>query len=234
MRIEPYGVGSLVHALKRGAKGIPIVRDLMDYERFIKSLYLLNDLHQDQNWCRDTRDLPPFERPSHWPERKPLVSILAWTLLPNHFHLLLQEIQEGGIAKFMQRLGGSMSLYFNAKYHEQGSIFQSSYKGKTVQKNSYLQYLVAYILVKNVFEMYPEGLVAASNQFDKAWEWASNQTFSSFGTSVRGEDSPILDQTLIADLGLFDLYFKERAKDMFYGHLYKRPDFASLMLEKWQ
>src|SRR3989338_3275644 len=119
MRVEPYGVDSIVHVIKRGARGMNIVQNDADRWRFVKSLYLLNDVYQDENWHRDTKDLPLFERPSNWPERMPVVSILGWTLMPNHFHLLLLETRKGGISKFMQRLGGSMSLYFNLKYKEQ-------------------------------------------------------------------------------------------------------------------
>src|ERR1035437_6659256 len=116
MRIEPYSVGSMVHVIKRGARGMNIVDDEDDKWRFTKTLFLLNDFYNDANWHRETAHLKFLERPEHWPKRKPLVRILAWTLLSNHFHLLLQETDEGGIARFMQKLGGSMTLCFNAKY----------------------------------------------------------------------------------------------------------------------
>lgn len=233
MRVEPHSVGSIVHVIKRGARGMHIVEDDQDRSRFVKSLYLLNDEFRDENWHRDTKALQLFERPEHWTGRRPLVSVLAWVLLPNHMHLLLCETQEGGVAKFMQRLGGSMSLCFNLKHKSQGSIFQGSYKGKTVGTDEYLRYLVAYIVVKNVFELFPGGLARAIQQFDQAWEWAASYPFSSFAATALGADSPIINMDLLQQLGIGKKGFKQTAKDMFFAHIQTRPEFSSLLLEKW-
>lgn len=233
MRVEPYGIGSVVHVIKRGVRGSNIVRDDDDKWRFVRSLYLLNDNYKDENWWRDTKDIPLFERPPHWPERLPLTAVLGWTLMPNHFHLLLLEIQEGGIAKFMQRLCGSMTVSFNLKYKERGSLFQGSYKSKTVDTDEYLRYLFAYILVKNTFELYPGGLASAYKNFDKAWDWSIGCQFSSFGSTVLGDASPIVDSSKLSDLGLLGKNFKQTARNMFTSHMEKRPSFAALMLEKW-
>jgi putative transposase len=91
--------------------------------------------------------------------------------MPNHFHLLLREKKIGGIGKFMQRLGGSITMGFNMKYKNQGSIFQAKYKPILVLNDSHLYHLVPYINVKNVMELYPEGgLNRAFSEFDNAWE----------------------------------------------------------------
>lgn len=199
MRVEPYSVGSIIHITKRGVRGTDIVRDAEDRWRFTKSLFLLNDTHTDPNWHRESAKLPILERPSHWPEREPLVRILAWTLLSNHFHLLLQEICEDGTAKFMQRLGGSMSMCFNLKYKEKGSIFQSAYYGKVVENDAHLNYLAFYILIKNVLEVYPGGLKAAYTHFDDTWEWAIQYPFSNLPGIISGKSLPIV-ALIIADV----------------------------------
>ena len=223
-----------MHVYNRGARGMNIVKDKADKWRFIKSLYLLNDTYKDENWHRDTAELPLFERPQHWPERKPLVSILAYTLMPNHFHLVLKEIEEGGIAKFMQRLGGSMTLCFNLKHKGQGSIFQGSYKSRTVGKDIYLRYLSAYVLVKNVFELYPGGLQKALQNFDTAWDWAMAYEFSSLGVTAGKAHSPILDNSLILNLDLApSKKFKSDAKDMFFGHVSIKDSLKQSILETW-
>ena len=138
MRVEPYSIDSFVHAIKRGARGLHITRDKADQYRFIRLLYYMNDKFTVEYWERETESLGLFGRPNNWPERKPIVSVVAWTLMPNHFHLLLKETQDGGIAKFMQKLCGSMSMNFNAKYEERGSIFQGAYRGRNVGEDRYL------------------------------------------------------------------------------------------------
>lgn len=235
MRVEPHGVGSIVHVVKRGTRGTNIVRDKDDRLRFARSLLFLNDEYANNDWLKITAGLPPFVRPTHWPEQKPLTHILAWTLMPNHFHLLLQESIEGGIAKFMQRLGGSMSTAFNAKYNESGSLFQGGYKGRTVGSNSDLQYVVFYILVKNVIELHPGGLVAAAHNFDIAWEWALVYPFSSLGVYVRREYSPLIIPEMILPRKRKNMDdFKQEAKELLYVHMHARGEaFKSLMLESW-
>lgn len=213
-----------------------IVRDADDSWRYARSLFLLNDTHSDPNWHREAAEVDIFERPAHWPEQEPLVRILAWTLLSNHFHLLLQEIREGGTAKFMQRLGGSMSLCYNLKYKERGSIFQSAYHARVVERDTHLNYLAFYILIKNVLEIYPGGLRAALAHFDDAWEWAIRYPFSSLPGIISGEPTPIVDDVEGLMKGIIDqgLSFKKEAKELLEMHMASRgEDFKDIMLESW-
>jgi len=236
MRIEPFSVGSVIHVTKRGVRGTDIVRDAADRNRFAKALFMLNDASTGMNWNRDTSELPLFERLEHWPPREPLVRVLAWTLLSNHFHLLLQEIHEGGVAKFMQRLGGSMTAYFNLKYKEKGTLFQSAYHARTVSETEHMNYLMFYILVKNVLEMYPGGLVVAVSNFDNAWEWAKMYRFSSFKDHISGTPSPVTDDSdglLAGILGEGDSS-KQEMKELLAAHMSSRgAEFSDISLEPW-
>jgi len=193
MRVEPYTVGSYLHVIKRGARGMNIVREESDKWRFLKSLYLLNDNFLDHNWMISTKDEDMFYRPEEWPERKPIVEVVAYTLLPNHFHLLLKETNEGGVSQFMKKIGQSMTNHANIKYEETGSLFQGAFKSKTCTEDTYLRYLFAYVMVKNTFEMYPEGgLVGAQNNFEDAWQWGSKYPFSSLSEYTNTRITPIL------------------------------------------
>lgn len=233
MRVEPFSVGSVVHVIKRGARGMEIVRDEADQWRFMKTLYILNDDFQNRDWTREAQNLSFFSRPDHWPERDPLAAVLAWTLMPNHFHLLLYEIHEGGVSKYLQRLCGSMTLSFNEKYGEKGSIFQGSYKSRTIHDDADLNYILAYVIVKNVFELYPGGFRKAVKEFDKAWEWAKTYPFSSFKTMAFGMDSPVTDSKILANLGLPGEDFKQAACDMLISHAEKKASMSEIFLEEW-
>jgi len=234
MRVEPHGIGSVLHVIKRGTRGMNIVRDERDKKRFCALLFYLNDSFSDPNWLWSLKFCKPFERPSYWPEREPLVDILAWTLVSNHFHLLLKEIREGGSAKFMQRLCGSMSMTFNAKYAETGSIFQGSYKSKTVDEDSYLRYLTFYIQVKNVFDMYPGGLKEAVKNFETAWEWALHYPYSSLSSYVSDMDSPIIEKEFLLGLYPNNKTLKEDAREMLDLHLqHHDEEYSSFLLEPW-
>ncbi|MDP1689729.1 MAG: transposase [bacterium] len=236
MRKDPHGIGSIIHVTKRGTRGMDIACDADDRSRFTKSLFHLNDAYSDPYWHQATAELPVFERPIDWPERNSLVRILAWTLLSNHFHLLLQEIHEDGMARFMQKLGGSMSMCFNLKYKQKGSIFQSAYHGRVVKDDAHLNYLAFYILVKNVLEMYPGGLKAALANFNDAWDWAIHYPFSSLPGIISGEHLPIVDDTeeLLAGIIGKGNSFKNEARELLEIHIISRGgDFTDIMLESW-
>lgn len=236
MRVEPYGIGSVVHIASRGVRGTDIVRDTDDKKKFTQALFYLNDTYTSCNWRREIAKTDMFERPSSWPEQDPLVRVLAWTLLGNHFHLLVQEIREGGLAKFIQRLCGSLAMSFNLKYREKGRLFQGSYHARTVTSDEHYQYLAFYILVKNVLEMYPRGLFAARDNFDDAWKWAKQYPYSSFRDTVSNTISPIIDddENLIGDIiGTGDTY-KQEARELLDFHIETHGEsFKELMLEPW-
>lgn len=212
---------------------MPIVRDGYDRTRFVESLFHLNDTFVDPNWTEAIASYPSLVRPEHWPDQDRLVHILAWTLVPNHFHLLLQEIREGGIAKFMQRLCGSMTMAFNSKYQEAGSMFQSSYKGKTVDEDTYLRYLAFYIQIKNVLEQRPGGLRKALSEFDAAWEWALAFPYSSLGDYVYARPSPVIEPELLLSMFPDPNAFKREAYEMLSDRINRDDDRAPYLLEPW-
>lgn len=231
MRVEPRAVGSYVHALKRGARGLPITKDKSEQWRFVRLLFYMNDAYSNDDWEREMSGLGMFSRPDSWPERNPLVKILAWTLMPNHFHLLLKEIKDGGISKFMQKLGNSMSTYANLKHKEKGSLFQGAYKSRTVGEDRYLRYLVPYIMVKNVFELYPGGYKRAVTEFDRAWRWAVEYPYSSLTDYASKRGSPIIDNDILGEIFSSPREFRTCARDMVLSRKFEDENFASLAMD---
>ena len=213
-----------------------IVRDRHDKNRFVESLFHLNDSFSDPNWLWAIKGLPPITRPEHWPECDPLVRMLAWVLHDNHFHLIVQEIKEGGAAKFMQRLCGSMTAGHNAKYDEIGSLFQGAYKSKTVNDDAYVRYLAFYVQVKNVFEQRPGGLKRAIAEFDQAWEWALAFPYSSLPVYAHGNDFPtatIIDGSFFSEMFPDRKAFKQEALEMLLTHAQHHEEHSLYMLEPW-
>lgn len=223
MRKEPFTVGSYAHVIKRGARGANIVRDEIDRWRFILMLRHFNDNYISENWFRDLMDeniANTLKRPTAWPKQKKIVNILCHTLLDNHFHLLLQEIQEGGISKFMQKLGMGMTRGFNQKYKEQGSIFQGAYKSKTVEDDAYLRYVSVYIQVKNSFELYPDGIKEACANFDKAYDWVANYPYCSLGNYAGLRESLLVDKDILGEI-FTSAEYKVFSRDFITGYLPK-------------
>jgi len=227
MRKEPFFVGDFVQVFNRGNRKQEIVRDEKDRQNFLLGLYYLNNEESpsqpiarakeflnknSRSNLENSRFDLEFGWPDDWGERKPLVKILAFILLENHLHLILEEIKEGGIAKFMGKLGNSMTGYFNEKYSESGRLFQGSYKARRVDDDNYLRYLAAYVMVKNAFEMYPGGIENAMKNFDDAYDFAIEYPYSSLAAYAGGEVSPIIDTEMLKEAFPTPQEMKEFAK----------------------
>src|SRR3989344_8351173 len=179
MRKEPFGLDDYVHIFNRGNRKLPIVKDNKDKFRFLQSLYYFNTEITPSNPFRSLLKSDFNRWPEEWAPRKPIIKILCFTILNNHFHILAKEITRGGITLFMRRLGTGFTNYFNIRHQESGRLFQGAYKARTVSDDIYLKHLSVYIQVKNLLEAYPGGFEKSLIEFDKAFEWALEYPFSS-------------------------------------------------------
>lgn len=214
-----FSEGSYIHITKRGVRGLPIVKGASDKWRFVRLLRYLNDQRSHTNWQRNVKQAGSEGHYMPWPDgwrpQNKLVHIHAYTLMPNHFHLLIEEIVDGGTARFMKKIGDSMTKSFNKKYDEQGGLFQGPYMSSIIGSDDYLRFVMAYIEVKNVFELYPDGFSAACANFKKAISWAKQYPFSSLAYELNErKDSSIIDRNQhTADLFNNAEDFKRVAKE---------------------
>ena len=63
--------------------------------------------------------------------------------MPNHFHLILRQLKENGISKFMQKIGG-YSTYFNEKYNRKGHLF-NRFKAVHIKTDEQLRMAFIYV-----------------------------------------------------------------------------------------
>ncbi len=200
MRKDEISVGDYAHIYNRGNRKMVIFNGNEDYWRLMNILRYFNNqkstekVFQELFFLKKSGRCNDFEWPPSWSERKPLVEVKTFCLMPNHFHLLLREIIAGGIAMLMQKLGIGFTNYTNAKYGESGRIFQGSYKARVISSEEYLQYVDAYIQVLNPFELFEGGIAGAVKNFDKAFQFALDYPFCSLGESFGIRNFSILDR----------------------------------------
>jgi len=138
----PIELETFHHVYNRGTEKRDVFLSIKDYELFLKYLYLLNDREIESPSRLIKSQGEDAEKDV---DHAPLVAIVAYCLMPNHFHLLLYEIYEGGISKFMQRLGTAYTMYFNEKNERSGSLFQGCFKSKLITDEEYLLNIIDYI-----------------------------------------------------------------------------------------
>ena len=123
------------HIYNRGVEKRKIFLDVYDYERFIITLELMNDeqdglmiLWRDYKETKPNAQIKDFLRLNLRKERKKLVEIICYCLNQNHYHLILKQISERGVERFMQRLGTGHTMYFNKKNLCQKSVVLDQFK----------------------------------------------------------------------------------------------------------
>ena len=150
--------GAYYHIYNRGSDKRAIFMDERDCERFMECL---KEFNTEKNInIRDLRDQREVKTPLD-PISGKLVEVFCYCLMPNHFHLILKELVEGGIAKFMHKVGIGYTMYFNKKYERSGHLFQGKYKHKEIDADFYLTYLTGYIHLNPVMS----GLVRRPEQY---------------------------------------------------------------------
>lgn len=76
---------------------------------------------------------------------KRLVNLVAYCLNPNHYHFILEEFTENGISRFIHRLSGGYTWYFNQRHKRSGVLFQGKFKATHIDSNEYFLHLSAYV-----------------------------------------------------------------------------------------
>lgn len=131
--------GEYYHLYNRGVEKRNIFLTQEDCNRFKRLLYVANGTESFVFRDIEKKDLKEIDR------GEPLVAIAAWVFMPNHFHILVKEITEGGTAMFMRKLCTGYSSYFNKRHDRVGPLFQGRYKSQHVSEDTHLKYLFAYI-----------------------------------------------------------------------------------------
>lgn len=128
------------HIYNRGNSKQIIFRDSEDYFRFISLMYACNSINNFRIFT-----LAKEESPYDFERGKLIVSIGSYCLMPNHFHILITQAEEGGISKFMQKLTTAYVMYYNKKYKRTGGLFEGKFKSEHTKNDRYLKYLFSYI-----------------------------------------------------------------------------------------
>lgn len=150
--IKPYLAGGYYHIYNRGVNKRTIFKDEQDYAVFLSYLkiYLLPKDKEGLSSIISNKNSSPKEKDQALRELNlnnfnGQIELIAYCLMPNHFHLLVHQINERDIKLFLQSLMTRYTMFFNKKYRRIGSLFQGCYKAVLVETDEQLLYLTRYI-----------------------------------------------------------------------------------------
>src|SRR4030042_5708941 len=98
----------IYHIYNRGVEKRNIFINEKDYVRFLHDLYEFNNSISADKFF----EIHALKNKN----RSLLVEILAYCLMPNHYHILLRQKNDNGVVTFMKKLGTGYAMYFNEKY----------------------------------------------------------------------------------------------------------------------
>jgi len=181
MQKPQFVENQIYHIYNRGVEKRDIFLDDKDYLRFIHDLFEFNDRDPAFNvayyFNSKSKEVKSQYLEKERKPRKLLVEILLFTLMPNHFHLLLKQKQENGIVKFMQKLGTGYTNYFNKKYDRVGGLFQGRFKAVLINEEAHLIHIPFYFHTNPIDLIYGS---STSIDWRGQIEFLENYRWSSF------------------------------------------------------
>ena len=145
---KQYVADSFYHVYGRGVSKSEIFLDDQDYSVFLNLFKrYLSPLPAKDNYGRD------------YPSLRGQIELVAYCLMPNHFHMMVYQHDEAALKKLMQGILTSYATYFNRKYKRSGPVLESRYKASRITDDVYLMHISRYIHM--------------NHRSWKTWEWSS-------------------------------------------------------------
>lgn len=142
--LKIYIENGCYHVYNRGVEKREIFLDEQDYKVFLHFLKQYLSPPSPQGTFLTLTGLHPV-RPRSIQTLHDQVDLLAYCLMPNHFHFLLKQITFDGMTKLLRRVCTNYVMFFNKKYKRVGTLFQGIYKAISVDVDEYLLHLSRYI-----------------------------------------------------------------------------------------
>lgn len=171
------------HLYNRGNGKHEIFLDDEDYDRFIKIIYVCNSKRgfNFRDLIIDPKiDAFEFERGA------PLVSILGWVLMPNHFHIILisprSDLGEeyNPVTEFMRKVSTAYAMYFNKKYKRTGGLFEGTFKSRHIGEENYFNYIFSYVHLNPIKLIQKDWKEKGIIDKNKAKDFLAEYKYSSF------------------------------------------------------
>ncbi len=147
-RTDPLRTNECYHIFTRSIAKYIIFNNDYDYLRLVEML----NLFQYKDFCykyhmfkrlaisTQTRIINELHRNGNRS-----VDIIAFCIMPTHIHLVLQQLEDGGISNFMSKVLNSYSRYFNIKHDRIGPLWESRFKNKHIEDDEQLLHTTRYI-----------------------------------------------------------------------------------------
>jgi REP element-mobilizing transposase RayT len=141
---KEFSPGSIYHIYNRGNNKEKIFFDGQDYKAFLFRLGLCLGF-TEKELDQEKLISMPCSRIRITETNKNNFKLHVFCLMPNHFHLLIEQVKDISISNLMLKVCTSYVKYINKKYKKVGHAFQDKFKAVLIENNSQLMWTSAYI-----------------------------------------------------------------------------------------
>jgi len=204
-RKHDFITGSIYHVYNRGVRKSKIYNSPSDYKRWEELVFWSSKhnypyslyLSQIMQYREKNHRIEAFNNriETEYKYQTPLINILAYVEMPNHFHLVIEQNVDMGIMTYMKKLQTAYAMYLNLKYDFSGSAFEGIYKSVPVISDAQLIQLIKYVL-RNPIEA---GLVSPRGIL--TYQWSSIKNYLD-KTNLRGISKDRLPEELFNSIKL--------------------------------
>ena len=152
--LKEYKPNTYYHLYNRGVARQKIFIDEKDYKKFLSYLKLYLDPENLLNLQGCSLKVAPSRKLKNYFDK---VRLHAYSLMPNHFHLLLYQVEIDSINHFMRSFATKYSMYFNKKYKRVGPLYENIFKAVEIKTENQLIYISKYIH-RNPLDILPTGM----------------------------------------------------------------------------
>ena len=179
MRQHSLEEGKIYHIFNKSIAGFKIFNNDSEFSRILDVIrfYQASDRKISfSNFVRTTADNKDSFFNSNQNNIK-LVEIIAYCIMPTHFHLILKQLVEDGISVFMNNTENSYARYFNLKHKRKGPLWEGRFKNVPVESDEQLLHLTRYVHLNPV----------TAYLVNRPQDWGA----SSYGEYILDKDSNI-------------------------------------------
>lgn len=145
---SPLVTDFVYHIVNRGVASAPVFLDKRDYKSVLNRMAYYQKVKPPIKYSYFSNSPPEKQQEIIQQMQNSidnLVDIIAYCFMPNHWHLLLKQIVDGGITVFISRLSNSYARYFNVRHERVGPIFQGRFKSILIENDEQLLHVSRYI-----------------------------------------------------------------------------------------
>lgn len=204
LRITPLVNDQIYHVFNRGIDHRPIFQKHWDYKRALETIDYYRNIKPPIKFSRflilsNDRKNDIF---TGFKNGKKHVKILAYCLMPNHFHLLLKQVSDNGVSKFMANFQNSYARFINTKEERTGPLLMPQFKSVRIETENQILHVTRYIHLNP----YTSFLI-------KKIEDIENYEWSSFKIYLDSKEQDLIDKQEILPIFKIPQKFKEFTLD---------------------